>query len=102
MLPGMLLHLCKITDALIEAGMAPRRLFLVSDVGVTVSGIAGGTFCCEKTIAFTQHVGSSFASAQNDAASCTSTPIGIAGGFLQLIAKIMSVPECCARVPTTS
>ncbi len=28
-------------------------------------------------------------------------PIGSRGGFLQLIAKIMSVPECCARIPAT-
>ena len=68
-------NLRQIADALIEAGMAPRSLFLVRDVSITVSSIAGGTFeRNHKTIAFTQHVRSSLAPAQKDAASCT--PIG--------------------------
>ena len=59
--------------------------FLLSEIGITVSGIAGGTFV-RKTIAFTQHVRSSFASAQTERLHARPSH-RISGARLQLIAQ---------------
>jgi Glyoxalase/Bleomycin resistance protein/Dioxygenase superfamily len=70
-------------------------LFLVSDVGITVSGICRGVLCERALLSLSMSNRRSLRpkrSGFNDEHSHR-----IAGSFLQLIAKIMSVPECCAR-----